>query len=594
MLGALGVWAALIDRTAARRGQQVRVTLQQGAALFWPHLWMYSARANSQFDAVPPRDVRHLIFRCRDGRYVQLVLGVTGAVAKLNRALGIGGDVDPEDRGVPDPHRGAADYFAHRGPIAEAIAPMTSEDVLSRLVAAGIPAGLVSSLDESLANPQADANDLVEFDDSGARWGAVPISLRPVQAGAAPSGRRGWSPDGTGQGPLTGLRVVDFGDWVSGPFATKLLADLGADVISVDPPRGLANLTGIRNSIVSNMGKRSIVCDLKSPTGLAVARRLADSADVVCHNFRPGVAERLGIGPDALRSQNPDLIYLHTTALGDRGAEASRGGFDMVAQALCGHETRAGGRGNEPLWTRSPFIDYATGALGAVGVLEALYARTVQGRGSDVVTSLLGTGLFLRSDCYVDGHGKAQGQVVLDAEQRGFSPAESLYATADGWIALVVRGTAMAQALADEIGFRCGDSEARWGDSEWSRIDAWAAQHSTEKVLGRLAELGVWATRCRRDALDDLGASRWPDGSPFVIEVDDQRFGRIGGVIGPQVHLSRYPYHFPKHRSAPDPGEHTSEVLTELGLVDHDRPTVPGESALDVVRQQEKVEYHLS
>jgi crotonobetainyl-CoA:carnitine CoA-transferase CaiB-like acyl-CoA transferase len=568
LLGSLGVWAALIDREATGRGQVVRVTLQQGGALFWSHLWMLSETPDREFDKVPPLDVRHLIFRCGDGRYVQLVLGVPSALSKVYNALGINLPVDPAERGAPDPARGPADYFARRQPIADAVRSLSSAEVLERLVAAGVPASLAAEVGAAIDSPQARVNGMVRSSAGGDRWGASPVDVTPVPKGqreASAAGRLApWRPTGTGAGPLEGLKVVDFGNWVAGPFSSKLLADLGADVVSVDPPQGLSNLTGIRNVLSSNRGKRSAVVDLKTPEGVETLTALASSADVVCHNFRVGVAERLGLGPEALRAANPLQVYLHTSAFGESGPWAQRGGFDMVGQAIGGHELRAGGQGNEPLWTRSPFIDYGTGALGAIAVLAALYARLRTGEPQEAHVSLLGTALFMRSDCYVDSSGNARGQLTLDKERLGFSPWESLYRTSDSWIALYVPDQASADSLGRLAGLRPAARRTGWGEAERAAISRWTGERETGAVLEELAAAGVWAAESRRGEWHRLGASRYDTGDPFVIEVSDPRFGLLRGVFGPQIHLARYPVRISAYLSAPLAGAHTDEVLASL------------------------------
>jgi crotonobetainyl-CoA:carnitine CoA-transferase CaiB-like acyl-CoA transferase len=570
ILAATGAWAGLVQRLRTGRGDLVRVSMQQALALFWPHLWLTATRPDPAFDAVPPRDVRHLIFRCADGGYLQIVLGVPRALARLHEVLGIAAPADSEDRGVPSLARGPSSYFADRDLLAPHIARWRRDDLVRALKAAGMPAEPVLFPGECFDDPQVVAAGLVERDGRGRRYAAAPVSLAshgvpaaaaPVQAAPGPAAARG----AAGEGPLAGVTVLDIGNWVAGPFASKLLADYGADVISVDPPTGLSNLTGMRNTLTSNRGKRSIVLDIKTAEGRAALSRLAARADVFTHNFRVGVAERLGLGPRDMRTARPDLIYLHTTAYGQTGPKARDSGFDMVMQALCGHEIRAGGTGNEPVWYRSPFLDYATGALGAVGVLAALHQRAATGAAIDVHTSLLGAAMFVRGEFAVTEDGSARGTAILSQDRCGMRPEECLYRAADGWIAVAARGSAMRAALLDVLGISGTGPADPWGPAQQELIGAAVASFPAAEIVARLAGAGVWAARCRGDAfagmLDDPAAWR----AHLVIAAEDPRFGRVTGCYGPLLSFAGWSPDPGAFRPAPMAGEHTEQVLAEIG-----------------------------
>ncbi|WP_026927041.1 CoA transferase [Granulicoccus phenolivorans] len=549
LLATLAAWAGLLQRRRTGAGALARVSLQQGQALFWPHLWMSAQRPTPDFDKVPPLDVRHLIFRCRDGRYVQFVMGVPGAVAKVHRALEIPGEVDPADRGVPDASRGADSYFGDRPLLAEYVARLDSDVVVARLKAAGIAAEPVLAPGAALQDPQVRQQGLVETDRTGRLRVAQPLRYRARAAAPAPTEAV------AGPDPLSGVRIVDIGNWVAGPFASKLLADLGAEVISVDPPTGLSNLTGMRNVLATNRGKRSVVLDLKTEAGRAQLHRLLEDADVLMHNMRVGAAERLGLGPDQVRERHPGLVYLQTTAYGDSGPKALDSGFDMVMQALCGHEQRAGGRGNEPVWYRSPFVDYASGALGAIGILAGLYRRATDQVGVDVHVSLLAAALFLRGEGDLRG---AEGADALDGERLGFAPLERLYRTRDGWVALVLREPATRTAWAALLGL---DPATDVRDEAWTRAGtAWTAERDSTAVVTAVEEIGGWAVPARRDAfarlLDDPAARA----AHLVIDTEDKRFGVVTGCYGPLVNLEGWAPARP-FRPAPVLGEHNDELL---------------------------------
>ncbi|MFI6988602.1 CoA transferase [Nonomuraea wenchangensis] len=574
LLATIGAWAALHRRRRSGRGQRVRVSLQQGLALFWPHLWLTAERPDAAFDAVPPRDVKHLVFRCADGGFVQIVLGVPQAVAKVHRVLGIPGPVDPDDRGVPSLARGAENYFADREVLGRHIARFPRDELVEAFAAVGIAAEPVLAPGECLDDPQVRAAGLVAFGPDGHRYPAGPVGLTTVAsgtAGAEPAGTVMSCVPGDDAPPLAGIRILDLGNWVAGPFASKLLADLGADVIKIEPPSGLSNLTGLRNTLTSNRGKRSIVVDIKTTEGRELVRRLATTADAVHHNFRLGVAERLGVDAAALRQGRPDLAYLHTTAYGATGPRADRSGFDMVMQALCGHEVRAGGEGEEPLWYRSPFVDYCTGALGAIGLLAALYERAETGAAVDVHTSLLGAAMFLRGELVRRPDGSVAGAAVLAADRCGFHPARSLYRAADGWIAVDARGERMSAALTAALGLGDLGPSAGWGPGEHRALGAAIGGRTCDEVLSTLAAAGVWATRCAGDALAAMLADEPARRAHLVISTPDRRFGRVTGCFGPLIGFSDWAPDPAAFRPAPLSGEHTREVLAEAGFSDDER-----------------------
>ncbi|MCG2621299.1 CoA transferase [Arthrobacter sp. I2-34] len=574
LLGAMGVWAALLQRLRTGSGQLVRVSFQQALALFWQQIWLKAGQPDRDFDMFAPRDVRHLIFRCQDGDYVQLVLGVPGALGKVHRVLGIPGEVDPQDRGVPSLSRGVENYFADRGLLARYVARRRRPELIRALKDAGLAAEPVLPPGECFDDPQVVAAGLVERSAAGWEYGGNPINLGFTDP--ASSGRSTGEPDrvtdigaaadAAETAPLAGIRIVDLGNWVAGPFASKLLADLGADVISVEPPAGLSNLTGIRNAWAANRGKRSIVVDLKSEDGQRTIRELVRTADAVHHNFRVGVAEGLGLGEDDLCRLRPDLVYLHTSAYGRSGPKAADSGFDMVMQALCGHEVRAGGEGNEPLWYRSPFIDYGAGALGAVGLLAGLYERAATGRAVTVHTSLLAAAVFLRGELARRPDGSVAGAPLLSRDLCGLHPAECLYQARDGWIAVAARGTTMRRRLGEALDIRLPADDAGWGPREQETIAAAVRPRSSGDVLAVLAAAGIWAVKCAEDAFIELLAGEANRQANLVITAPDGRYGHITGCFGPLISFSGWTPDPRGFRSAPLPDEHAAEILAELGL----------------------------
>ena len=561
----LGLWAALVERESNGRGQIVRATMEQGAALFWSQIWMDATHPDPMFDKLPPKDVRHLIFECADGGYVHFVLGVPGALAKLYSVLNIPVSVDPADRGMPSLERGPQGYFADRTLIAPAIAQWKRDDLVRALWSIGIAAEPVLRPGDAWNDPQVLASGLLRTDDAGRRFVGMPVNVRDAGPHvAAPSAARC---ENDRAGPLKGLRVVDLGNFIAGPFASKLLADLGADVVKVEPPAGLANLTGLRNTWSSNRGKRSIVIDLKRKEGLDIVHRLCASADIAHHNFRLGVAGRLAVDPVSLRQRKADIITLETTGYGSSGPKADKPGWDMIMQALSGLEVRAGGEGNPPLWYRSALVDYGTGALGAIAMLMSVYRRRQTGAAVEAEVSLMATALFMLVELVQQLDGSFTGAPLLNTEKTGYHPAEQLYRTSDGWIAVSARSEVMAADFLRALGI--ADVPARrvdWRASMARRISERLLGMSTARALGLLDTAGVWAERCETDAWSALRGNPHARAGNLVITVTDAKYGEITGCFGPPVALSGTALDRHSFRSAPLPGGHTREILSELGF----------------------------
>jgi crotonobetainyl-CoA:carnitine CoA-transferase CaiB-like acyl-CoA transferase len=234
------------------------------------------------------------------------------------------------------------------------------------------------------------------------------------------------------RGPLHGVRVLDLGLGVAGPWGGRVLADLGADVIKVHALHdGYWSRTHM--GMATNWGKRSIAVNLKDPAGREVLDRLLETADVVAHNMRPGAAERLGIGYEQLRDRFPRLVYCHTRGFED-GPRSTRPGTDQTANALAGTEYEDGAcrLGMPPLWSRVNMGDTGNGYLWAIAVTQALYHRERTGRGQKVSTAIINATLLLTSYALSLADGTPVDRPRLDADQRGLSALHGLYRLAGG------------------------------------------------------------------------------------------------------------------------------------------------------------------
>jgi crotonobetainyl-CoA:carnitine CoA-transferase CaiB-like acyl-CoA transferase len=377
-------------------------------------------------------------------------------------------------------------------------------------------------------------------------------------------------------GPLTGIRVVDFGRFIAGPYCAMLLADMGADVIRVDRRQGsedryLAPVTktGEGTYFLSlNRNKRSLTLDTAKPESAEIIRRLAAGADVVVANLPIDVLKKIGLDYDALRAIKPDVILARISTFGPDGPYAQRPGFDTVAQAMSGAMSLTGFPG-APVRDAVPFEDYGTGLHAAFGVMVALYHRARTGQGQLVDASLLSTGIVFM-------HALLAEQSVLDVDRRqqgnaGFhaAPADACR-TRDGWIVVSVVGPEMFARWARLVGRPDMLADPRFSD-DLSRanhrepiaeaMNAWLSARTTAQAVAEFE-------KARIPAGPVLDAAQVIE-DPQVKARELLKYVEYPGAPRPvpladtAVRLSATPGSI-RHR-APALGEHTDEVLRELG-----------------------------
>jgi crotonobetainyl-CoA:carnitine CoA-transferase CaiB-like acyl-CoA transferase len=552
----VGVLAALYSRGRDDRGQRVSVSLYEGALTWALGFWHDASEPKAAFHVEIPKDPCPLIFCCRDGEYIQLVMGSAGSKGRLYRLLEIDDpSVGPNDSGVPTLAHGPRKFWGDVDVLAPHIARHDSGPLLERLWAANIGADRILEPGANWDDPQVRNNGIIDTAPDGSRLVGLPLrgGLRGDSA-ALPGAV------GTARGPLSGIRVLDFGIVVAGPVAAVPLADLGAEVIKIEAIE-LEHFRSVYRIFASaNRGKRSIAINLKSEAGREIAQRLIRSASVVMNNFRPGVAARLGLDEQTVRALNPHSVVLETSGYGSDGPNARRTGLDMIFQALCGHEIRAGGQGNPPLWFRAPIVDYTCGLLGSIGSLLALL-RVRRGGGALVQTDLLGAGLYLMSDLVEHPDGQFIGVRALNGQQTGLHPAEAFYEARDGWIAIAARGDAMAWRLAQAFGLasQMGPIPAHWNAAEAGHIAAACRPHTVEELLARLQQADVWTVRCKRDGQTMLDESAL---DALVFRGHNAVHGnmrQLGALFRLSATTPSAPPVIPEH------GEHTRAILEELG-----------------------------
>lgn len=257
------------------------------------------------------------------------------------------------------------------------------------------------------------------------------------------------------RGPLSGVRVLDLSAYIAGPYGCSLLADQGADVIKVEPPVG-DNLRKYPSTLEAesraflgvNRSKRGVVLDLKDPADLERLLALVRNADVLVHNFRPSVPDRLGIGYAQLRAINPRLVYCAVTGYGETGPLKDKAGYDQVLQTLAGMCTLQGKHGGPPEILYGSVVDYYASALVAGGIASALYEREKSGEGQYVGVSLLRAALTMQSARMVWADSEPR-EVGRDMRSGGIT---GIHPTRDGYLYISANTPHFWQALCEKTG----------------------------------------------------------------------------------------------------------------------------------------------
>jgi crotonobetainyl-CoA:carnitine CoA-transferase CaiB-like acyl-CoA transferase len=529
-----GLWAAacavaaLVEREASGLGQAVTVGGMHGALVASGAAFNFDpsapdpqpgrARPGGSGGAVP----FYRTYQCGDGRWLFLAALTPRFTALAFGVLGLEGLLEDERLGGKG--RAALISPEHAGWAIEEIAAVfrtrPRDEWLAALAKAGCPAGPLLERDDWLDHPQLVAIGMVRRTDDGVVMPANPIHF------AAPSPGGAALRPSTGNGPLGGVKVLDLGAIIAGPLGASLLGELGADVIKVEPPTG-DSFRG-PGFAAYNKGQRGIVLDLQRDEGRSALLRLAETADVVMDNYRPGVLGRLRLRHEDLREVNPSVITLSVTGFGEGGPLGNEPGFDPVLQAMSGMMTAQGGDG-DPVFSTVAVNDVATAASSALAVCVALFDRARTGQGRRIWTSLAGTSALLQAGAIVRAPGRAPAPRG-GTDFPGPAADDRYHRVADGWVR--VRGRA--------------------ADPSWSG-------RTRDEVVAELTDAGIDAApACTPRELVDV-----------LVAADalhaDTRSGREGWwTVGRHARFART-----ERRDtlvAPSLGEHTREVLAEAGF----------------------------
>jgi crotonobetainyl-CoA:carnitine CoA-transferase CaiB-like acyl-CoA transferase len=377
---------------------------------------------------------------------------------------------------------------------------------------------------------------------------------------------------------LDGVRVLDFGRYIAGPFCAALLGDLGAEVIRIERlgggedrhfiPVGAAPEGGGAMYLAMNRNKLGMTLDPAAPKGREIVRRLVATSDVVVANLPPRVLRSLSLDLDSLRRVKPDIILTTVTGFGAGGPLSEKHGFDGIGQAMCG-AVYLSGTPEQPIALKLPWVDFGTACLSAFGTLAALIERGKSGRGQKVEGALLRTAIAFANAVLIEQ--ALTGADRVATQNRGFNAAPAdFYRCKDGWIVTTVIGPAMFQRWARMIGedhwlsdprFADDQSRADHGEIIGARMTLWCAERSCTQALAELEAASIVAGQVYspQQALDD----------PHIRKahlLEDVAHPAVLGTLPlapTPIELSETPGNY--RRPAPLLGEHTDQILVSLG-----------------------------
>jgi formyl-CoA transferase len=409
-------------------------------------------------------------------------------------------------------------------------------------------------------------------------------------------------------GALAGVRVLDFSEYIAGPYAGQMLADMGAQVTKVEPPHGdFWRHTGAiapgesRGFIGVNKGKRSISIDLKTDAGRAIAHRLINSSDVVLTNYRAGVAERLGVDYDTAARLNPRIIYCENTAFGRAGPYAEKAGYDLVSQAMTGIMAFEGGDGPPRSIITTSVTDLAAGMFMAYSIASALYQREITGRGQRIETSLFAAGIAIqyrpmfsieqldhdaRETLLASLHNAREAGQPADevlaayraqraAAAGGGNPYYRMYEALDGYFVVACLNNRLRRQLADILGVTDPRLEGNEFDPRRLNMDEAPALVQRMEDAIRTRTVAQWC-----DLFDARGVPCGPVhltaelfDDPHVA-ANDLLVTLDHPVVGP-VRMANSPVRMSDadtgaRNPSPVLGQHTRDVLAEAGYTEEE------------------------
>jgi crotonobetainyl-CoA:carnitine CoA-transferase CaiB-like acyl-CoA transferase len=396
---------------------------------------------------------------------------------------------------------------------------------------------------------------------------------------------------GNGKQPLSGARVLEFGQAVSSPLCTMLLGDLGADVVKVEPPHGDAArgygppfVAGESPYYLSvNRNKRSTAINIKHADGARIVRQMCEQADIIVTNFRPGVMDRLGIGYDSLKDINPGLVFCQVTGYGPTGPFAHQPAYDQVAQGMSGLMSVTGTTESGPIRVGVAIGDVLAALHATVGVLGAWIQRQSTGQGQRVDTSLLGAILGILT--YQTGRYLADGsEPQREGNDHPVAAPYGAFSASDGQINISIASETMWRRLAEVLGHPEWVDDPRFATNAYRVGNRQAINELVNEALST-GTVDEWVTK-----LNEAGVACgpiWTIGQALeseqvahlgiVQQVEHDLAGQIP-LIGPAISMTQTPMVI--RRPPPLLAQHTADVLAEIGFLESDIERLAADDAV--------------
>ncbi len=594
-LAVIGGLAALYRRDSDGVGRHVQTSLADGALAYNSMMWGETDQSVAASEGlVSPLPLQQTTtmrlitrsFECADGEYLGVHTGAVGGFGRAMKLLGLDDRIPPSESGM------------------DIGAPLTPEQV--PIVADEMPKVFLTKLraewvrlffdadvcaiehlrpTEVYDTPQAVHNQMVVAVDDpvlgpvqqvgvGAKLSATPGTVKgraPVvgeHTEAVAANMAEWPPPqpveevpvADARPLLADVKILDLGAYYAGPYSSRLLADLGADVIKLEPVVG-DQLRGLERPFSSAQAKkRSLAANLKDPALITAVRALLRWADIVHHNLRPGAAERLKLDYESVRELNPSVVYLHAPGWGSTGPFAMRQSFAPMLSGYVGVTFEIAGRFNPPL-PPTANEDPGNGLLGAVGMLLALLYRNRTGQGQFVENPQLNATMGHMAHVVRKSDGTVIGAGRLDPLQMGFGPFERIYETADDMVCLVAYDDAERGAVLSALGVDRLEDEALQADAIATALQG----QKTSEAVAALTAAGVAAVQPAGRNIHH-----------FMNDPEQRRLGRVaelprpakGNVRELNTLLRVSDAEQVPHRLAPELGEHTDEILAAVGYTE--------------------------